>query len=168
LHYWLFKTEPDDFSIDDLAKSPQGVARWDGIRNYQARNFLRDVVRQGDRLFLYHSSCRVTGVAGIADIVTDPYPDPAQYEAESPYFDPKADASHPRWYCVDIRFSQKCPKVIPTKTLKACEALADMALFKQPRLSIQPVTPAECKRPVITPCRLVASCAGAEFQDQPA
>lgn len=143
IRYWLFKSEPDEYSIDDLAAEVNGIGRWDGIRNYQARNLLRDEVKVGDGVLFYHSSCKVPGVAGIAEVVREAYPDPAQFDAQSPYFDSKASRQQPRWYCVDVQFSRKFPDVVPLKTLKTQPALQDMTLLRQGRLSIQPVSNAE-------------------------
>ncbi|MDX1694928.1 MAG: EVE domain-containing protein [Ketobacteraceae bacterium] len=140
MKYWLFKSEPDEYSMDDLANEPSGVGRWDGIRNYQARNLLRDEVSPGDQVLFYYSSCPVPGVAGRAEVVSESYPDPAQFDAGSPYYDPRANASEPRWYAVDIRFVEKFPAVISRKALQAQPALGDMVLFRQGRLSVQPVT----------------------------
>lgn len=142
-HYWLFKSEPAEFGIADLAGAPGGTASWDGIRNYQARNHLRDGVAPGDGVLIYHSSCKVPGVAGTAEVVSAPYPDPAQFDPESPYFDPKSPADHPRWFCVDIRHRQTFADVIPAGRLKAMAELADMVLFRQGRLSVQPVSQRE-------------------------
>ena len=145
MNYWLFKSEPDEYSIDDLKAEPSGSGRWDGIRNYQARNLLRDEVKKGDKLFFYHSSCKVPGVAGIAKVVSKAYPDPAQFDANSAYFDPKASEENPRWYCVDVTFVKKFPDMVSIKSLKANSELAQMVLLKQGRLSIQPVSEQEWK-----------------------
>lgn len=139
MRYWLFKTEPSEYSIDDLATAPDGVGRWDGIRNYQARNLLRDEVRRGDQVFVYHSSCKPAGIAGIAQVVTSAYADPAQFDAASRYYDAGATKESPRWFCVDIRFSEKFSGLITLQTIKKQPTLAGMALVKQGRLSIQPV-----------------------------
>ncbi|MCF7982080.1 MAG: EVE domain-containing protein [Pseudomonadales bacterium] len=136
--HWLFKTEPGEFSIDDL--EADGTARWDGIRNYQARNFLRDQVALGEGVFIYHSSCARPGIAGQAEVIKTAYPDPAQFDATSPYFDPKASGDDPRWFCVDIRWRATFAEVLPLARLKQLPALADMVLLKQGRLSVQPVT----------------------------
>ncbi|MDQ2077284.1 EVE domain-containing protein [Marinimicrobium sp. ABcell2] len=141
--YWLFKSEPDVYGIDDLSKERQGIGRWDGIRNYQARNFLRDQVQVGDEVFVYHSQCKVPGVAGIARVVKNAYPDPAQFDPESDYFDPKASPDQPRWYAVDVQFVDKFAQVVPLKALKQETALEDMVLLKQGRLSVQPVKASE-------------------------
>lgn len=146
--YWLFKSEPDEFSIDCLANAPDKTSIWDGIRNYQARNLLRDEVAVGDLVFFYHSSCPVPGIAGIAEVTAAPYPDPSQFNPDSPYFDglcskTTASSDQPRWYSVDIRFKQKFSEVLSRKTLKSVPELSEMTLFKQSRLSIQPVTDVE-------------------------
>lgn len=139
-HHWLFKTEPDVFSIDDLENSPEKITRWDGIRNYQARNLLRDQIKVGDHVFVYHSQCKVPGIIGLAKVVKAAYPDPAQFDPENDYFDPKADADNPRWFCVDIQHKQTFNKVIPLRDIKQHPELHDMVLLKQSRLSIQPVS----------------------------
>ncbi len=143
MRHWLFKTEPNEYSIDDLAAAPEGVTRWDGIRNYQARNLLRDEVQIGDQILLYHSSCKPAGVAGIARVVRSSYPDPAQFDVNSPYFDAKASLENPRWFCVDIRLLEKFPCLVTLQTIKNQAALANMTLVKHSRLSIQPVSAGE-------------------------
>lgn len=139
--YWLFKTEPDEFSIDDLQQRQR--ERWDGIRNYQARNLLRDQVQVGDQVLIYHSSCKRVGVAGIAEVVSQPYPDPLQFDPDSAYFDGKSSTDKPRWVSVDIAFVQKFTTVLSLQTIKAMPRLSDMVLIKQGRLSVQPVTQGE-------------------------
>ncbi len=146
MRHWLFKTEPNEYSIDDLAAAPEGVARWDGIRNYQARNLLRDEVQIGDQILVYHSSCKPAGVAGIARVVRSGYPDPAQFDVSSPYHDAKANPQSPRWFCVDIRLVEKFPRLVTLQTIKKQAALANMILVKQSRLSIQPVSAGEWQR----------------------
>lgn len=143
MNYWLFKTEPDEFGIDDLAAAPDQATRWDGIRNYQARNFLRDQVRSGDRVLIYHSSCKDVGIAGIAEVVGEPYADPGQFDPHHALFDERAAPGAPRWFCVDIRLLRKFPRVLPLKVLKSESALAEMVLLRQGRLSVQPVRPEE-------------------------
>jgi len=143
VNYWLFKSEPDEYSIDDLLAEPRGAGRWDGIRNYQARNILRDQVAVGDRVLFYHSSCKVPGAAGTAEVVKAAYPDPAQFDPDSRYFDPKASADQPRWFCVDLAALDKFAEVVSLKQLKATPALEDMVLLKQGRLSVQPVSAAQ-------------------------
>lgn len=139
-NHWLFKTEPHVFSIENLEKSPDKTTRWDGVRNYQARNLLRDQIKVGDELFVYHSQCKVPGIVGLAKVVKAAYADPAQFNPESDYFDPKADAENPRWFCVDIQHKKTFAKVIPLQQLKQNPELHDMVLLKQGRLSVQPVT----------------------------
>ncbi|UZJ45144.1 EVE domain-containing protein [Marinimicrobium sp. C6131] len=144
-NYWLFKSEPDEYGIDDLRREKAGVGRWNGIRNYQARNFLRDEVAVGDGVLIYHSQCKVPGVAGTARVVKAAYPDPAQFDPKSDYFDPKASGEAPRWFCVDIQFESAFDEVVPLKVIKQQEPLNEMVLLKQGRLSIQPVTAKEWK-----------------------
>ncbi|MCW8108202.1 EVE domain-containing protein [Alteromonas ponticola] len=140
MNYWLFKTEPDTFGIDDLYSRPNQTEPWDGVRNYQARNFLRDEVVVGDEVFIYHSSCKVVGIAGIATVVKAGYPDETQFDPESNYFDPKANRSNPRWFRVDVKFKQRFTKVLPLKTIKALPQITQLGLVKKGhRLSIMPV-----------------------------
>ncbi len=138
--YWLFKTEPAEYGIDHLAAESDATVRWDGIRNYQARNHLRDRVAKGDRVFIYHSSCKVPGIAGTARVVSDPYPDPTQFDPDSPYHDPRSQPHKPRWYAVDIRHQRTFEALIPAAHLRQVAALEGMVLFHQGRLSIQPVS----------------------------
>jgi predicted RNA-binding protein with PUA-like domain len=138
--YWLFKSEPGEFSIDELASLPDKATRWDGIRNFQARNFLRDGVRRDDLVFFYHSSCKTPGIAGIVRVISAPYPDPSQFNPDSPYFDPKSTADNPRWFSVDICLVRRFESVITAKSLKKLPELNNMRLFTQGRLSIQPVS----------------------------
>jgi len=138
--YWLFKTEPHEYSIDDLALAGSSGAPWDGIRNYQARNLLRDQVALRDRVLIYHSSCSAVGVVGIARISRTAYVDPDQYDSTSPYYDHKATADAPRWYRVDLVFEEKFLKRVSLAEIKHTPLLADMVLLRQPRLSVQPVT----------------------------
>lgn len=138
---WLLKSEPSVFSIDDL--QTRGTALWDGVRNYQARNFLR-AMQPGDEALFYHSSCAEPGIAGRMTIVRAAYPDPTQFNPDSPYFDPKSPADKPRWDSVDVRFAEKFPRVIPLVELKAVPALAGLALVqKGSRLSVMPVSATE-------------------------
>ncbi|EGR3203069.1 EVE domain-containing protein [Vibrio parahaemolyticus] len=137
--YWLFKTEPDTFSIDTLRT--QKVSCWEGVRNYQARNMMRDQVKVGDFVLIYHSSCKNVGVAGIAKVVREAYPDHFQFDPESDYYDPKSDPDNPRWIMVDIEFVRKTARVIPLSVMKAMPELENMPLVKRGnRLSIMPVT----------------------------
>ena len=140
-NYWLFKSEPDVFSIDDLAASPNATTYWDGVRNYQARNMLRDQISQGDWVLFYHSNANPKGVAGTARVVREGYPDHTQFEPESDYYDPKASQDKPRWFMVDIRFEEKFPHVVTLQQMRATPELGGMPLLKKgQRLSIQPVT----------------------------
>ncbi|WP_237059344.1 EVE domain-containing protein [Microbulbifer sediminum] len=143
MNYWLFKSEPDEYSLRDLAAEPGRTGRWDGIRNYQARNFLRDRVQEGDGVLFYHSACRLPAVVGTAEVVRPAYPDPAQFDPESPYFDPKSTAGEPRWFCVDIRWQDEFARPVPLAEIKADPELQEMVLVKQGRLSVQPVTPGQ-------------------------
>ncbi|MGF1680853.1 EVE domain-containing protein [Photobacterium minamisatsumaniensis] len=136
--YWLFKTEPDTFSIDTLKQ--QKVSCWEGVRNYQARNMMRDDIKLGDEVFVYHSSCKDVGVVGIAKVVKEAYPDHFQFDPEGPYFDPKSAPDNPRWIMVDIEY-QRHLRLVPLKRIKANPLLEAMPLVKRGnRLSIMPVT----------------------------
>ncbi len=136
--HWLMKTEPDEFSIADLRQ--QQVATWDGVRNYQARNFMRQM-KPGDTLFIYHSSCKQVGIAGIAKVVKDAHPDPSQFDPGSPYHDPKSSAEQPRWDMVAVAFEEAFDTLISLARLKANPALAELALCqKGSRLSVMPVS----------------------------
>lgn len=140
---WLVKTEPSECGIDDFARKPEGVIPWDGVRNYQARNFLAKM-REGDLVFIYHSSCKRIGIAGIVRVVKSAYPDPSQFNPESPYYDPKSTAENPRWQAVDLQFERKLPALISLDTLKAMPELSELALVRRgSRLSVMPVSDAE-------------------------
>ena len=137
--YWLVKSEPGCFSIDDLAALPGQTTMWDGVRNYQARNFLRDSMKEGDRVFFYHSITGV-GIAGLCEVVGKPYPDPTQWNPENRHFDPASPADTPRWYAVDIRLVRKFARILPLAELRNLQELAEMELLKRgSRLSVQPV-----------------------------
>ena len=143
--YWLMKSEPDVYSIDDLARD--GSTEWDGVRNYQARNFMRDDMKLGDKVFFYHSNAEPAGIAGIAEVCSAPHPDDAQFDPKSKYYDPKSDRDDPRWYLVDLAFVEKFDDVIPLQALKDNPDLADMKVVQRGmRLSVQPVTAAEWKQ----------------------
>ncbi|MFK4753545.1 EVE domain-containing protein [Oceanobacter antarcticus] len=144
MNYWLFKTEPDAFGIDDLASRPEQTEPWDGVRNYQARNFLRDEVKSGDLVFIYHSSCKEIGIAGLAEVVQEGYVDHSQFDPQSKYYDPKATLEKPRWYRVDVKLKQIFPRVLPLKTIKAMPEITELGLVKKGhRLSIMPVNKQE-------------------------
>ena len=137
------KSEPDECSIDDALAAPGGKTPWTGVRNYQARNTVRDAMRVGDGVLFYHSSCAEPGIAGVAAVASAPYPDPTQFERKSPYFDPKATRAAPRWFCVDVRATRKT-RLVPLAELRAHKALAGMAVLRRGnRLSITPVSAAE-------------------------
>jgi len=141
---WLFKTEPSELSIEDLAARGKHGACWDGVRNYQARNMLRDEVKLGDGVLIYHSSCALIGVAGIARVIKASYADPSQFDPQSPYYDPASTAEKPRWCSVDVRHEQSFAQVIPLAALKANPALNELALVKKgSRLSVMPVNEAQ-------------------------
>ncbi|MDP2573030.1 EVE domain-containing protein [Vibrio penaeicida] len=142
MSYWLFKTEPDEFSIDTLRV--KNVSCWEGVRNYQARNMMRDEIKVGDLVFIYHSSCKHIGVAGIAKVTKEAYPDHFQFDAKSDYFDPKSDPDNPRWVMVDIEFVRKLDRLIPLVKLKSLPELSELPLVKRGnRLSIMPVSEQE-------------------------
>lgn len=144
MQYWLFKSEPDVFGIEHLAKRPNQTEPWDGVRNYQARNFLRDDVKVGDKVFFYHSSCKTVGIAGIAEVVRASYPDASQFDPESGYYDPKATADKPRWYSVDVKHVCTFASVLPLSVIKACPDITELGLVKKGhRLSVMPVTASE-------------------------
>lgn len=141
MNYWLMKSEPDAFGIDDLAKRPRKIEPWDGIRNYQVRNMLRDDMQKGDEAFFYHSSCKEPGVVGIMRIVKEAYPDHTAFDPESKYYDPKSDPENPRWFMVDVQLIRKFKRVISLQELKSHSQLADMLILRRGnRLSITPVS----------------------------
>ena len=144
IKHWLMKSEPDTFSIDDL--QARGSEPWDGVRNYQARNFMRDGMRVGDGVFFYHSNCAEPGIVGLAEVASEAYPDPSQFNPKSDYFDPGASRDNPRWALVDVAFVRKLKRTITLKELQALPSLAEMALVRKGnRLSVMPVTAAEWK-----------------------
>ncbi len=139
--YWLFKTEPEECSIDDFARAPDRAIVWEGVRNYQARNMLRDQVKQDDLVLIYHSSCKLIGVAGIAKVVRSAYPDPSQFDNASVYFDAKSSPEAPRWVAVDLVFVEKLPAIITLDKMKSSAKLYGLPLVqKGSRLSVMPVT----------------------------
>ncbi len=144
MNHWLMKSEPDAFSIDDLKRKKREA--WDGVRNYQARNFMRDGMRPGDKVFFYHSNCAVPGIVGVAEVATDAYPDPSQFDPKSRYFDPGSSRDNPRWMLVDVKFAKKLKRTISLDELKNDPALADMPLLRKGnRLSVMPVDAAHWK-----------------------
>lgn len=144
MHYWLFKSEPNTFSIEDLAQKPAKTAYWDGVRNYQVRNLLRDIIKPSDLAFFYHSSCPSPGIVGIMEIITAGYPDFTSWDPKSKGFDPKSTADNPRWYMVDVRFRQKFKSIITLESLKKhCQLKKMIVIRPGNRLSITSVTPEE-------------------------
>ncbi|MFP5305684.1 MAG: EVE domain-containing protein [Gammaproteobacteria bacterium] len=139
--YWLMKSEPDCFSIDDLAKRPKQTEGWDGVRNYQVRNMFRDQMKPGDQAFFYHSSCEVPGVVGVMRIASAAYPDPTQFDPKADHYDPKSTRENPRWLQVDVRFERKLKKPVTLAMLRAHEKQLKGLLVLQPgtRLSVTPV-----------------------------
>lgn len=144
MNYWLMKSEPDTFSITDLERI--GTECWNGVRNYQARNMIRDRLHTGDLAFFYHSSCQMPAIMGIMEIIRNAYPDATAFEAKSPYYDPKSTPANPRWYMVDVRFVRKLRRPISLQELKTHFPLQDLALLRRGnRLSVMPVTAQQWK-----------------------
>jgi predicted RNA-binding protein with PUA-like domain len=146
VNYWLFKSEPDTFGVDDLARARNATTAWDGVRNYQVRNFLRDSIRKGDQAFFYHSSCAEPGIAGIVRVVRAGYPEAAALDPKHRYHDPKSNPASPTWYSVDVRLERRIEPVIGLEELRkhAHGALSEMLILRRGnRLSITPVTRAE-------------------------
>lgn len=138
MQYWLMKSEPETYSIDDLEKDHQ--AEWDGVRNYQARNFMRDSMQIGDQVLFYHSNTKVPGVVGLAEVCTKPYPDPTQFDRKSKYFDAKSTQDNPRWMLVDVCFKEKFKTIVSLQMIKNDDFFSTMLLVQRgQRLSIQPV-----------------------------
>ncbi len=144
MSYWLFKSEPETFSIDALIKKPKQTEHWDGVRNYQARNMLRDQIKVGDHVFFYHSNCQPPGIVGVVKIVRAGYPDPSAWNLESEYFDSKSTPENPRWFMVDVKFEKKFKDIISLDELKQNSSLKNMVVVRPGnRLSISPVTEKE-------------------------
>jgi len=140
MNYWLFKTEPGCFSFEDLKNRPDMTEHWDGVRNFQARNFLRDTVSIGDLVLFYHSSIPEPAVVGLAEVVRGGYPDTTALNPDAEHFDPRASADNPIWYMVDLRYLEPLQRIVTLEEIKQNPLLADMPLVKRSRLSIQPVT----------------------------
>ena len=141
--YWLFKSEPSAYSFSDLMGEEEQTAEWDGVRNYQARNFLRDEVKVGDRVFFYHSNAKPIAVVGTATVVREGYPDFTAWDPDSEHPDPKSTPDKPVWFMVDIRGDEALPNPVTLKRLRAEPGLAECSLFKRPRISIHPLTKME-------------------------
>jgi predicted RNA-binding protein with PUA-like domain len=140
MNYWLFKTEPGCFSFDDLKARPNMTEPWDGVRNFKARNFLRDTIKVGDKVLFYHSNIPEPAVVGLAEVVRGGYPDYTALDPNGEHFDPKASPQNPIWYMVDVRYLEVLPRSVTLESIKRNPLLADMPLVKRSRLSIQPVT----------------------------
>lgn len=144
MNYWLMKSEPEAFGIDDLKNRPRQCEHWDGVRNYQARNMMRDGMKLGDRAFFYHSNCDEPGIVGIMEVAREGYPDHTAFDPASKYFDPKSDPAKPTWMMVDMKYVSTLKRTITLSELKQYPELADMALVKRGnRLSIMPITQAQ-------------------------
>jgi len=141
VNYWLMKSEPDEVSVDDALAAPNSTVPWTGVRNYQARNFMREQMRIGDGVLFYHSSCAVPGIVGIARVASAPYPDPTQFDPKSPYHDPASDKAKPRWSLVDVQVLRKT-RTLGLPELRATPGLEDLVVLRKGnRLSITPVDP---------------------------
>jgi predicted RNA-binding protein with PUA-like domain len=144
MRHWLLKTEPGVFSFDDLLQAPGQTTGWNGIRNYQARNFLRDQMEEGDRVLIYHSSADPPVVAGLAEVVRRGYPDPTQFDPKDDHYDPESTPGAPRWYQVDVKAVRKLSRPVSLEEIRRTKALAKMPLVQRgQRLSVQPVAPEE-------------------------
>lgn len=143
MQYWLMKSEPEVYSIDHLARDKKTY--WDGVRNYQARNFMRDQMKPGDLAFFYHSNAEPSGIAGVAEITRTGYPDPSAFDPKDVHYDPDSKKEKPAWYVVDIKFVKKLKRLISLEELKKIKSLENMTLLKRGRLSVQPVTEKEWK-----------------------
>jgi predicted RNA-binding protein with PUA-like domain len=148
MQYWLLKTEPSTFGVDHLERAPRQTTGWDGVRNYQARNMLRDEMKRGDQAFLYHSSCEIPGIVGIVEIVREGYPDPTAFDRKHHHFDPESDRANPRWFMVDVKLERRLSRVITLTELRAHAAkeLRGMVLLRPGnRLSVTHIEPAHWK-----------------------
>jgi predicted RNA-binding protein with PUA-like domain len=140
-NHWLMKSEPGEFSIDDLEARPSRTEPWDGVRNYQARNMMRDEMKPGDEVFFYHSACEEPGIVGIARVASQAYPDPTAFDPEDKHYDPKSDPDDPRWFLVDVELVRKLGRTISLSELRKHDELADMVLLRRGnRLSVMPVS----------------------------
>jgi predicted RNA-binding protein with PUA-like domain len=143
--YWLMKSEPEEVSVDDAIAAPKSTVAWTGVRNYQARNYMRDEMRVGDGVLFYHSSCPEPGIVGVAKVVSTPYPDPTQFDKKSKYYDAKSKKEEPRWQLVDVQVTKKIP-IVSLEEMRSRPELADMIVLKRGnRLSITPVEPKHWK-----------------------
>ena len=141
MNYWLMKSEPDVFGVNELMKMPGKTDSWDGVRNYQARNMMRDDMKKGDLIFFYHSNCKEPGIAGIMKVVRESYPDHTAFDPKEKYYDPKSNPDNPRWYMVDVKHVRKLKRVITLTELKTYKQLTDCPLVRRGnRLSIMPLS----------------------------
>jgi len=141
--YWLMKSEPEEFGIDDLRNRANKTEPWDGVRNYQARNMMRDDMRKGDKIFFYHSNCAEPGIVGIAKVASDAYPDPTAFDPNDKHYDAKSDPANPRWFLVDIKYVKSLKRTITLQELKAHPEVSEFALVRRGnRLSVMPVSDA--------------------------
>jgi predicted RNA-binding protein with PUA-like domain len=148
MRYWLMKTEPDTFSVDDLEAAPRATTAWDGVRNYQARNMLRDEMKRQDQVFLYHSSTAVPGIVAVMEVVKEGYPDKTAFDPKDHHYDAESDPAKPRWFLVDVRLKQRLPRIITLEELRkhATQELKGMVLLRPGnRLSVTPVEPSQWK-----------------------
>ncbi|WP_136523920.1 EVE domain-containing protein [Geomonas ferrireducens] len=145
-NYWLFKSEPSSFSLDDLRNRPDATEHWDGVRNFQARNFLRDQIKVGDQVLFYHSNIAEPAVVGLAEVVREGYPDFTAFDPASKYFDPRSNPEKPTWFMVDVRFVRELPRPVTLAELKTVTELSEMVLLNRSRLSVQPVRKEEWDR----------------------
>ena len=144
--YWLMKSEPDVFSFEDLWRVKDRTTMWDGVRNYQARNFMRDRMRVGDGVLFYHSNARPPGIAGLARVASEAYPDPTQFDPEDPHYDPRSDPENPRWYLVDVQAEERLSELLSRDALREHPLLSGMGVLQRGNLlSVQPVARAEWK-----------------------
>jgi predicted RNA-binding protein with PUA-like domain len=141
MNYWLMKSEPDAFSINDLKSRPKQTEHWDGVRNYQARNMMRDEMKLGDQVFFYHSNCVEPGIVGVMEVVREGYPDFLAFDPDDKHFDPKSDPAKPTWMMVDVKYVRPLARTITLRELKQKQELSDLALVRRGnRLSIMPVS----------------------------
>ena len=140
MNYWIFKSEPDAYGWNDLLKEENQTEHWDGVRNYQARNFLRDKIKIGDKVFFYHSNCKIPGIIGVTTVVKNGYPDHTAFDSSQKYYDPKSDPENPRWFMVDIKAEKELPNFVSLHDMKSIPELTDMKLLKKGnRLSVLPI-----------------------------
>lgn len=144
MNYWLMKSEPDDFSIDDLRARPKRTEPWTGVRNYQARNYMRDDMKIGDLIFFYHSNATPPGIAGLAEVASEPFPDPTAFDKDSKYYDPKSGTHGTTWMCVDVKYVETFPRLLSLEEIRRIPGASAMVLLRRgSRLSVQPVTARE-------------------------